>query len=302
MDNVALCRPHGMLTELEDEAASLLGFDVPLSQWSETDLLARIDKEIAPPRVVLLIEAAELRPAANGLLPFAYFIRSMEDCRWIDESGASHDITESVVSRMRETRDWSSSGEGFFIREYESYEDYVHIQRSKYQQDEEKIKSDTERLLYPRFKKLFEIVSPLLPERANVMCIGARSGWEVKAYRDLGHNGIGIDLYPGRDNPYVVYGDAHDIAWPDGLFDLVYCNVIDHLPYMDKFLAEARRISKRDGLCLFEFGRGMRAEQCEALAWESADVLIEYLKERCGKVETIQDRLGVVQFVARLHS
>ncbi len=300
-DNVAVVCPCGVLDAQASDLSDLLCFEPPLSQWEQTDLIARINRDVLPAKVVLMIEAEELRPAANYLLPFSYFIRSMKECFWFDEAGTLHDISEPVTARMRNTRDWASSGEGFFIREYESYEDYVQVQCSKYQKEEEKIKADTERPLYPVFQKRFETVAPLLPEAGNVMCIGARSGWEVKAFRDLGHNGIGIDLYPGKDNPYVVHGDAHNIEWPDSVFDLVYCNVIDHLPYMDKFLAEAKRISRSDGMCFFEFGRGMRAEECEALAWESADALIEFLEKACGKVEVLQDKFGVVQFVARLH-
>lgn len=301
MKDVAVCCPHGTLDDLNGEVAHVLGFDLPLSQWDDVELLWKINNDIQPAHVVILIEAEELRPAGNYLLPFSYYIRSMESCYWVDVEGASHDISEPVIARMKNTRDWASSGEGFYFREYKSYEDYIKVQCSKYKKEEEKIKADTERLLYPRFKERFETVAPLLPEKANVICIGARSGWEVKAYRDLGHNGIGIDLYPGKDNPYVVYGDAHALEWPDGIFDLVYCNVIDHLPYMDKFMAEVGRVLNENGMCFFEFGRGTRAEECEALAWESGDVLIEYLESVCGTVEVLQDKYGVVQFVARMH-
>jgi hypothetical protein len=297
-DSVFIC-PEGL--DVGVDFRRTVRFEPPLSQWRHTDVLDLINSEVKPRTSVIIVEDDALRPAGNQIMSFIYFLRGVEKTVYLTNKGVLTDISESVAARMEQTRSWIDSGRGFYVREYENYEDYVQIQCSKYMEDEQKIKDDTERLLYPRFKERFETVAPLLPERASVMCIGARSGWEVKAYRDQGHNGIGIDLYPGNDNPYVVYGDAHSIEWPDGLFDLVYCNVIDHLPYLDRFLAEAKRISRRDGLCFFEFGRGMRAEQCEALAWESADALIDYLKAACGKVEVLQDKFGVVQFVARLH-
>jgi hypothetical protein len=298
-ENSALVCPEGL--DGGEEFDRAVRFEPPLSQWRHADVVDVINTEIRPRTIVILVEAPALRPAGNDIMSFVYFIRGVEEIHYLTSDGVVTDISADVLARMRQTRNWTDSGQGFYVRQYESYEDYVRIQCSKYMNDEEKIRQDTERLLYPRFKARFETVAPLLPQGASVMCIGARSGWEVKAYRDLGHNGIGIDLYPGNDNPYVVYGDAHSLEWPDGLFDLVYCNVIDHLPYLDRFLGEAKRISRRDGLCFFEFGRGMRAEQCEALAWESADALIDYLKAACGKVEVLQDKFGVVQFVARLH-
>ena len=51
--------------------------------------------------------------------------------------------------------------------------------------------------------------------------VGARIGTEVKAFLDLGAVAIGIDLNPGENNRYVVYGDFHDLQFASGSIDVV---------------------------------------------------------------------------------
>ena len=63
----------------------------------------------------------------------------------------------------------------------------------------------------------------------TVLCLGARLGGEVRAFKALGAVALGIDLNPGRSNMDVVAGDFHAIPFPDASFDYAYSNVLDHV-------------------------------------------------------------------------
>ena len=78
----------------------------------------------------------------------------------------------------------------------------------------------------------------------SILCLGARLGGEVRAFKKLGALAIGIDLNPGEGNRDVLFGDFHTINFSDGLFDVVFCNCIDHVFDLDIFLAEVLRVLK----------------------------------------------------------
>ena len=82
----------------------------------------------------------------------------------------------------------------------------------------------------------------------TVLCLGARLGGEVRAFKALGAVALGIDLNPGRSNMDVVAGDFHALPFPDASFDYAYSNVLDHVFDRDRFAAEACRVVKAGGL------------------------------------------------------
>jgi SAM-dependent methyltransferase len=117
-----------------------------------------------------------------------------------------------------------------------------------------------------------------LKPASAVLCLGARSGAECKAFIDLGHFAIGIDLNPGQENRYVVVGDFHQLQFADASVDVVYTNALDHAFELGRLLAEVRRVLKPDGRFIADLvdpaqrGPG----DFEATWWASIDaVLIE---------------------------
>ena len=62
----------------------------------------------------------------------------------------------------------------------------------------------------------------------KVLCLGARLGGEVRAFRALGALSVGIDLNPGSNNPLVLEGDFHHIQFADETSDVIFTNVIGH--------------------------------------------------------------------------
>lgn len=124
------------------------------------------------------------------------------------------------------------------IRKYKTYEDYIQHQKSKLDKKHDIIVNHDrqyEQIIYQRYTDVKD---------KKVLCLAARLGGEVRGFIRRGANAIGIDLNPGKDNPDVIQGDFHNIPFQDNTFDIVFCNSIDHVLYMDKFLSEARRVTK----------------------------------------------------------
>tara|TARA_B110001452_G_C15138418_1_gene396403 strand:- start:581 stop:808 length:228 start_codon:yes stop_codon:yes gene_type:complete len=63
-----------------------------------------------------------------------------------------------------------------------------------------------------------------------VLCIGARTGGEVRAFRSLGAFSVGIDLYPVPGTNLVLPGNAMALQFASESVDRLYINVIDTFP------------------------------------------------------------------------
>jgi len=87
----------------------------------------------------------------------------------------------------------------------------------------------------------------------DVLCLGARLGSEVCAFRELGFkNSIGIDLNPGDNNKYVIKGDFHKMPFDDNSFDCIYSNCIDHAWNLRDLSKETYRVLRKNGMLIFE--------------------------------------------------
>ena len=83
-----------------------------------------------------------------------------------------------------------------------------------------------------------------------VLVIGARLGGEVRAFQELPEVSlaIGLDVAPGEKNPYVLYGDAHQLVqFKNHSVGSVYTNVLDHVLYINLFAAATHRILRPAG-------------------------------------------------------
>jgi SAM-dependent methyltransferase len=161
-------------------------------------------------------------------------------------------------------------------RGYDSYESYVAHQASKldvaYERRAEKDEDEV-----AEFTASFDRIVPLAACR-NVLCLGARLGAEVRALRDLGYFAVGIDLNPGKDNPYVHYGDFHALAFRDGSVDAVYTNALDHVFDLARVVKEVHRVLRPDGLFIADvlpgFEEGFLPGRYEATYWRRTDELL----------------------------
>lgn len=137
-------------------------------------------------------------------------------------------------------------------RLYASYEEYLEHQKQKLQRRRDPIEQsdrEYEEIVRERYGKIGGFVGQ------RVLCLGARLGGEVRAFKSLGALAIGIDLEPGEKNEHVLYGDFHDIKFPDGCFDRIFTNAVDHVYELDRFLRDVDRLLAPGGLLYAEMAQ-----------------------------------------------
>ena len=115
----------------------------------------------------------------------------------------------------------------------------------------------------------------------SALCLGARTGTEVKAFLDVGCFAIGIDLNPGKDNKYVVTGDFHNLQYPDNSVDIVFTNSLDHVYRIRKFLMEVTRVLIQGGKFIVELEgkKDKEADKWASLHWDNYEDLIKLFEE-----------------------
>ena len=123
-----------------------------------------------------------------------------------------------------------------------------------------------------------------IEKNSYILCLGARTGAEVKAFRKLGFFSIGIDLAYPKNSPYVIYGDFHNLDFPEKSFDLIYSNTLDHVYNHEKFVKEILRVLKKNGKILFDIQKGINENnennkiaigQFETCGWDHSDEIIQ---------------------------
>lgn len=178
-------------------------------------------------------------------------------------------------------------GNHFKTRVYANYSAYVQHQQSKLSPGFI-VALEEYRSRFPKvLRKRLESVGELNPGM-SVLCLGARLGEEVKAFHELGCFAVGIDLNPGRENPYVLNGDFHELVFPNSSVDIVFSNVIDHVFDIKVFLSESRRVLKPTGCLILEAGKGQkeggRVGAYESFSWSTIDELVDLLEHSWFKV------------------
>ena len=95
-----------------------------------------------------------------------------------------------------------------------------------------------------------------IPTRDNssMLCLGARLGGEVRAFRRLGALALGVDLEPGLNNRHVLPGDVHALQFADGVFDYAFTNILGRRGILEVVLiVEPEKFEGWDVL-QYEFG------------------------------------------------
>jgi SAM-dependent methyltransferase len=107
------------------------------------------------------------------------------------------------------------------------------------------------------FEKTFEEAKDVLI-KGSLLCLGARTGCEIKAAKNKGYEAEGIDLYPL--DPIVIKADWHYIPFKDETFDNVYTNSVDHCFDVEKLAKEIHRVLKSNGLFFFQVSKKQNLE------------------------------------------
>jgi SAM-dependent methyltransferase len=195
-------------------------------------------------------------------------------------------LRKSIMKR-RIGRVWVE-GEGTARRSYENYDQYLEHQRLKFDALRTKWLESHDRRFYTALRERLAPLSVQLKGR-SVLCLAARQGTEVRAFIDQGAFAIGIDLNPGKNNPYVLSGDFHNLQFAPSSIDVVYTNSIDHAFDLERMLAEIKRVLAADGVLLIEAGPGAEENTgrgfYESLAWASTEQLIQELETRGFQLE-----------------
>jgi len=142
------------------------------------------------------------------------------------------------------------------LNKHVSYKQYIDHQKIK-TKDPVKIKkwlgSEWE-VKYQGFKEIYARNDKYIIDKKNAICLGSRTGQEVKALCDIGVDAIGIDLveFP----PYTIKGDIHNLEYNDEKFDLIFTNIIDHSLYPKVFCSEMQRVCSKNGIIIIHFQLG----------------------------------------------
>lgn len=117
----------------------------------------------------------------------------------------------------------------------------------------------------------------------SVLCLAARIGTEVKAFRDRSAFAVGIDINPGKHNQYVLYGDFHDIKLPNRSVDIAFTNSLDHAFDIERLVSEVGRILKPSGLFIVEAMIGLTFGKppgfYESFYWAAIDDLVNVIEK-----------------------
>ena len=129
-------------------------------------------------------------------------------------------------------------------KEYASYEDYLADQVEKLNLREDYVRQKSRRKYFD-FCADFACFENYLDKGCKILCLGARFGEEVRAFRALGYDAIGIDLW-GAEGDLVIKGDWNDLPFENEL-DVIYTNSIDHAWSVDMLVGQIKKALKPAG-------------------------------------------------------
>ena len=164
------------------------------------------------------------------------------------------------------------------LNRHSSYEDYVKKQMEK-TLDPKRIsrwKGVEWQTKIDGFENLFKRNEEYITNKKKALCLGSRTGQEVFVLRKLGMEAIGIDLveFP----PYTIKGDIHNLFYEDGIFDLVFTNILDHSLYLQKFISEMERVSTNRGIIILNIQENMTFDDYSENIINDSKPIIELFK------------------------
>ena len=178
--------------------------------------------------------------------------------------------------------------DGVSVKVYQSHDEYVRHQQEKLSASSPTWLTDYNtryRSVLADRLRAFGVVGP----RSRVLCLAARLGGEVAACRDLGAFAVGVDLNPGKDNPYVLFGDFHALTFAEGSVDVVFTNSLDHALNFEKLFAEVHRVLQPDGVFISEIvkgsSEGVTLGYYDVAVWDSVSTVVQLCERQGFRVE-----------------
>jgi len=168
------------------------------------------------------------------------------------------------------------------VKEFESYDDYVALQVEKTKDPARRKKwidniEKNSALFKDTFLPYMDYIS------SPAICLGARTGEEVLSLQRLGIKAVGLDLV--ANPPLVIEGDVHNMDFEDCYAGFIYSNIVDHVLYPDKFIAECFRVLRKDGVLFLQLQVGSNLDKFGVYFLDSSD---EFMQLFSGyKYETI---------------
>jgi SAM-dependent methyltransferase len=167
------------------------------------------------------------------------------------------------------------------VKNFYDYQDYINFQKEKTLDKKKRFKwlNDEwdEKVNYFNniFKNLFNEIN--LDTQSKCLCIGARTGQEVHALRNLGFSAIGIDIV--ECEPLVEIGDMHNLKYSDNSFDFIFSNILDHSLYPDKSINEIERVLKNNGYAFLQITIGEATDKYGVTEIKSEKDIIKLFKK-----------------------
>lgn len=141
---------------------------------------------------------------------------------------------------------------------YKTYEEYAEDQVAKPKLREAYIRLKSGRK-HREFLERFAKFTDFLEAKSRILCLGARFGEEVRAFRDLDYQAVGLDLF-ADETDLVIKGDWNAMPFGNGLFHCVYTNSIDHCFNLDTEVEEICRVLSPTGFVIID----LNIQHCHA--------------------------------------
>lgn len=149
------------------------------------------------------------------------------------------------------------------LKNIKDYEEYIRLQKEKTEDPERrrkwegKLNENTQKFI-PTFKQYLNDFENYKNDK--VYCLGARTGEEALALRQLGfEKATGTDLVPFME--HVIKDDIHNMQFSDNSVGLFYTNIFDHSIDPRKFLSEIFRCLKINGRAFFQLQIGSQLDK-----------------------------------------
>lgn len=194
-------------------------------------------------------------------------------------------LPSPIIHIIRKTKSLKKLSQRVFLKKkivptnkYKKYKEYLKFQKKK-TLDPKRIKkwlNEEWEIKYSGFKEIFERNNQVIFDKSNAICLGARTGQEVKALIDLGINAIGIDLVPFP--PYTIEGDIHNLKQQESSFDLVFTNIFDHSLYPEKFCDEMERVCQSGGVIILHLQLGIDGDEYSENIIHEPSLIYKYFK------------------------
>jgi len=153
------------------------------------------------------------------------------------------------------------------------------------------------------FSKHIDIISKLsinenFKKECKVLCIGARYGTEIDAFKKLGFENItAIDIYPRSEN--VIEIDMHNLPFSENLFNIIYTHhSLDHSLFPEKAVKEMYKVSKEKAFWIHTIPFNDYGKE-EAIDFDSSNEIISFFKKYTNEIlyqqEVIRNQNGFIE-------